>query len=83
MPFVKLGSEKKKKNSPSVGDGVARVVHPCPTDGEIVGATFPMADLIIKSQAPISPSTNKEIVKHNVGIGSPISCSLKLKLPTA
>ena len=76
MPCVKLGS-KKKKHSPSAGDGVGRVALPRPIDGEIVGAVFPMADWIIKNQMSISPFTSKEIVKHNVSKGSPIKCSLK------
>ena len=56
---------------------VGRVALPRLTDGEIVGAVFPMADWIIKSQMSISPFTSKEIVKHNVGKGSPRKCSLK------
>lgn len=66
-----------KKNIPPVQVMVGRVALPRLTDGEIVGAVFPMADWIIKSQMSISPFTSKEIVKHNVGKGSPRKCSLK------
>lgn len=79
MPFVKLGikSEKTKQNTLSAGDGVGRVAHQRPPGGGVVGAIFPMADLIKKAKASIPPFTSKEIMKHNVGKGSTVNCSLQ------